>query len=211
MNLSAFVLRIAFLALPGLAGFSLYRKLRGRPERQSWEDLAQVLFFSLASYLLLGLIWNPALSALQAFSDEHLQLDLKVIGLASIFGVLLALVASAAHRKDVIPRLARFMHISNRTGDEDLWEVFHLRPNERWIVIRDHELGLVYFGDVRRYSESGEERELIIEQVSVYRDNHDEEPLSFLYETPALYIQRDKNRISMEILSEERKFKGKKR
>lgn len=55
MSLSSFLIRIIFLALPGIISSVLYRKLRGRPVRKDWEDYVEIAIFSLASYALYGL------------------------------------------------------------------------------------------------------------------------------------------------------------
>jgi hypothetical protein len=139
----------------------------------------------------------PAFTGLDAFCDENAAIDLKGICLASGIGVFLGLIASRAHRNKWIPRLARAIRVSNRTGDEDLWEFFHDTTNTDWIIVRDHDYHLVYYGGVRQYSESEKDRELLLENVSVYSD--EDNIVVFMYETPALYIARDKNKISIEL------------
>jgi hypothetical protein len=197
MNLSGFVVRIVFLALPGLIGFIIYRKLRGRPRRQTWEDLIQVLLFSLASYVVLGvflLIHWP--SSLDAFCDETKPLNFVEIGLASVIGIFLGFLASLVHKREWLPRIGIRLHVSSRTGDEDLWHSFHNMPNP-WIIVRDHDHNLVYYGSVMVFSESDKDRELIMQDVTVYADG--DNGIVELYDTPALYIARDKNSISLEL------------
>jgi hypothetical protein len=62
MEISEFVLRVAFLALPGLVASKIYRKLRGRgAESKTWEDFTQILLFALLSYVMLaGLLALPS-------------------------------------------------------------------------------------------------------------------------------------------------------
>jgi hypothetical protein len=55
MTLSSFLIRIIFLALPGIVGSILYRKLKGKVSLKDWEDVLEILVFSLLSYALYGL------------------------------------------------------------------------------------------------------------------------------------------------------------
>jgi hypothetical protein len=50
MNISAFVVRLLFLALPGILGARLYRALRGKRVQKDWEDFVEIALFSLLSY-----------------------------------------------------------------------------------------------------------------------------------------------------------------
>ena len=79
MSLSSFLIRIIFLALPGIISSILYRKFRGRPVRKDWEDYVQIVIFSLLSYALYGLavfalnklkLYGGSFTVLGAFFDE---------------------------------------------------------------------------------------------------------------------------------------------
>ena len=50
MALSGFVIRLLFLVLPGIIGSKVYRKLRGRTQKESWESFLEILLFSVVSY-----------------------------------------------------------------------------------------------------------------------------------------------------------------
>ena len=56
MALSGFVIRILFLALPGIIGSKIYKKLRGRPGRETWENFVEILLFSVVAYGTLHLV-----------------------------------------------------------------------------------------------------------------------------------------------------------
>lgn len=56
MALSGFVIRILLLAIPGILGSKLYKKLRGRPVREMWEGALEIMIFSLAAYSLVHLV-----------------------------------------------------------------------------------------------------------------------------------------------------------
>jgi hypothetical protein len=54
ISLSSFLIRIIFLALPGIVGSIIYRRLKGKSSLKDWEDVLEILLFSLLSYSLYG-------------------------------------------------------------------------------------------------------------------------------------------------------------
>lgn len=240
MDLSAFVIRVAFLALPGLLASALYRKARGRRDKKHWEDFFEVMVFSLTSYLLLALIINfhnsiiknkkaqaniidvkltdvnvPKTAVLldnkkslistkeiwaeptffKIVTDEKPALNWHEIGWACLIAVVLAVIASYFHKYKIITLLFRTIRASNKVADEDIWELFHdTKATADWLFVRDHKLHLVYFGYISYYSDSGKDRELAIDNVSVYYENGE-----LLYECPGLYICRDKFDLTIEL------------
>ncbi len=59
-------------------------------------------------------------------------------------------------------------------------------PGIGWVTVRDHKLDLYYYGWIEAWSDSGEERELILREVEVYKNSTAE----FLYESDVIYISR---------------------
>lgn len=55
MSMTNFVVRIAFLLLPGIIASKIYQQLTGKKVGKNWEDFSGILLFSLSSYLILGL------------------------------------------------------------------------------------------------------------------------------------------------------------
>jgi len=238
MELSVFVIRIAFIALPGLIAMSLYRKARGRVTKQPWEEFFEIMFFSLMSYLILALIigthnylvkvlykpeavmiegyhvpvdnnYNEKLNKywhqidfLKIIDDEKPSLNWHEIGCACIISVFLALGCSYLHTYSIITWIFRRLKASKKVADEDVWELFFQGNTPDWLYVRDHKLDLIYYGNISYFSDSNTERELIIENVSVY--NNGSEPL-LLYETPKLYLSRDKFDITIELISDQTK------
>ncbi len=59
MAVSGFLIRILFLAIPGILGSKLYKKFRGRPAREMWETFIEILVFSLAAYAIVNVLgWD---------------------------------------------------------------------------------------------------------------------------------------------------------
>ena len=64
-----------------------------------------------------------------------------------------------------------------------------------WLYVRDHQEELVYYGWVEAYSESGDDRELLLSDVEIYT-NETDEPLDSV---PLLYVSRDAYDFTIEI------------
>jgi len=145
MRLDAFVIRLVFLALPGILALKVYRKLRGRTRKEVWESFLEILLFSLSSYLVLGLFQTlchigrpPAMPTtqstvepyvIQSVFDPALPLDWFQIAYACLIALALASIASWLHKNKVVNRAGMFGKLSNRLSDEDVWEVFFGTPN----------------------------------------------------------------------------------
>ncbi len=219
-DLSRFVIQIALLALPGILGSKLYRKLRGRVEKKNWEDFVEILLFSLASYLILSAIvlWcsgaaparggekgEASVGTVYVFQALFKEVDpedwqelFSQIAWASLIGLGLGLAASYVHRFGVVPFLGRVVFATKRTGDEDIWDVFHTSLKVRWLFVRDHKLGLMYYGFVRHYSDLGKDRELVLENVDVFSNDTAE----FCYSVPVLHVCRSKFDLTLEVPAE---------
>ena len=223
MQLSALLIRAVLLLLPGSLASRLYRKFRGRSSKKLWEDIAEVLLFCLASYVvcasvaqlpvvdqLLGepsqiapigsgpLPTEPTGSlAFQAFFDENIPINWREVGLASIIGTVIAFIAGYVHHYRLINKFARLIGASNRTDDEDIWDFFHNSPqvSTSAVYVRDHQRDLVYHGFINAYSESREERELVLLDVDTYTDDD----FQRLYHVDAMYVSRPRFLLTIEV------------
>ena len=50
MTISGFLMRVIFLAVPGIVSYMLFRKLAGKTKCEKWEEYCQVILFSLIIY-----------------------------------------------------------------------------------------------------------------------------------------------------------------
>ncbi|MDQ3417230.1 MAG: hypothetical protein M3541_00330 [Acidobacteriota bacterium] len=119
---------------------------------------------------------------------------------AGAAAIVLAYVFAYGYRYNVINRVGQRVKASNRAGDEDVWHFFHNARfhnagSSDWIIVRDHKVDLQYFGAVSHWSESGEERELILTDVTVFRNTDGVK----LYDCETMYLCRDRDGITIEI------------
>lgn len=198
MSLSSFLIRIILLVLPGIASSSLYRHLRGRRTRKDWEDFLEILVFSFLCYTIYGLLGyalsslysaDDPLAAFRALTNESVQIDRPVaraIVWALVIAIPVAFLASYIDEYKLINRFGWFIQATRRIGDEDIWDYFNRSPDIVWVTVRDHKVDLYYYGWIEAWSDSGEERELLLREVEVYKNSTAE----FLYESDVVYISR---------------------
>jgi hypothetical protein len=83
MSLSALVIRLIFLGLPGVIAYKLYKRLRGRSPKRQWEDVLDIAVFSILSYLSAALASVPLLSVLYLY-HRYRQTQIAISWLATI-------------------------------------------------------------------------------------------------------------------------------
>lgn len=205
MDISGLLIRLVFLLLPGALGATLYWKLKGRTERKDWEDLLEVIIFSLSSYAIYGLVvwfvnWKWAIgipfTALEAFLNENVSVRWQDIFFSSLAGLLLAFVAAYSYQFKVINKFGKFICATTRFGEEDVWDFLHRSKQMRgaWVVVRDHKVGLYYACWIQAFSDSGKERELLLREVNAY-DNASAE---WRYKTDIMYLSRNQDDLTIE-------------
>jgi len=207
MTANGFLVRVIFLAVPGIVSYMLFRKLAGRSKGEKWEEWCKIILFSLIIYgsysLLVRLFgffgWGKGeLVFFKAALDENVAIEWSEIIIASLIGVPVALIATAIQTYRLVHSLGRLMRATRRFGDKDVWDYFHSLPNtpeHGWVFVRDHKTGLVYYGWICAYSESEKERELLIRNVDVYTNDKGK----FLYKTGTLYLCRNRYDLTIEI------------
>lgn len=213
MDISGLAVRIIFLLLPGAIAASLYWKLKGRTTRKDWEDLLEVVIFSICSYLgyaictyVLGLfdfVWirlgmqARTFTQFQAFFDEKAPFDLTEIFFVSLLSIPLAVLASYAYQYKWLNILGQKIKATKRFGDEDVWNFFYHNADVkgRWATVRDHKMNLYYLCWVQAFSDSGKERELLLREVHVY----DESAARLLHKTDFMYLSRNSDDLTIEV------------
>lgn len=209
-DLNSFVVILAILLVPGYLGARVFRSL-GRwtrePGMKSWDDFLQILTFSLIGHSP-GFIFSrwfdwwkePTLLSLSenALQAPHWLFDLVApLLVASFLG---SIAAYAANHKLAYKWICKPLKIK-RYGDEDVWTYLMNGDGFEWVHVRDHRYGFAYNGWIQLYSDSGESRELMLNDVDVRNNDTGD----FLYHVPRLYISRDQHELSIENFNSEDK------
>lgn len=206
LDISEFALRLAFLVLPGVLTQRIYRKLQGTVPKKDWEDFIDIFVYSIINYLIYALVISiitnsnlisseyTLVSTFNSFLDKDTAINYSEIFGSCIVAVLLAFFLSFMYKKKFVNKLGQLIRVTNRYGDEDLWNLFHNTQNIEWFVVRDHKINLYYYCWIYAFSESNERRELILRNASVYTADGD-----FCYEAPVIYLCRDYYDITIEV------------
>jgi hypothetical protein len=214
MNVDAFLIRIVLLVIPGLAGYKTFRILqstgKSRKKIKDWQDFLSIVFISVLSYGLLFLVYmlitaivatigkiNISLSvtSIDALVNERVSLNFFEIVYASLLAMFLGLLSGIFYNKKILFRIARSLHITQHYGDDDVWSFVTNSDDVEWLFVRDHKVGLVYYGSLSVFSESDEKRELLLEDVDVFNNANGKK----LYHTDSLYICRGDDELTLEI------------
>lgn len=207
MTISALLIRVVLLILPGILSWMLFRKLVGRTIRTKWEDLCEIVVFSVVIYSICVVIakslarsgWlDYSITFFETVLDETAVIAWYEILMASLVGIPVAFLASYVHTNKLINRFGRFLRVTRKFGDQDVWDFFHNLPDEpeyEWVYVRDHKTNLVYFGCIHAYSDSEKEREMLLGDVDVYTNDKGE----FLYNTKMLYLCRARYDLTIEV------------
>lgn len=203
---------LAFLALPGIVGARTYRRLTRKASSKNWEDLVEILVFALVSYLACHMLfallnfcfgWDLQLRALETLSNigeekqeqKHVFYWAEIVS-SCVIGLFLGFGAAFLNNWQFITKLGRILRVTKSYGDEDVWDYF-LNSDQipSWCYVKDHKLGILYFGEIVVFSDSGKERELILEDVKAFDIDSGEE----LFSRDVVYLSRERFDLTIEI------------
>lgn len=207
MDLNVATLSVIFVGAPGVVCYFTLSKLIGRVGRSGFDVAILIFMYAVGSYVMYA--YTARLADALGMTNSAAQLTLAspvqmtpratdVAG-ASIAGFILAYLLAYGYRFNLVNRIGQQIRATNRAGDEDVWHLFHNSSREpwssEWIVVRDYRTGLQYFGAVSHWSESGEDRELLLMQVSVFSNSDGQK----LYDCDHMYLCRNKDDLTIEI------------
>ena len=214
MNIDTFLIRVVLLVIPGLAGYKTFRTIqstgKSRKQIKDWQDLLSMMFLSVVAYGALYLLYllivlvaqqlgyrltGLSVTSIQALVNENVSLNFFEILYASLVSVAVGLVSGVAYNKKTLFKAARFFGVTGHYGDDDVWSYVTNSDDVEWLFVRDHRIGLVYFGRLSVFSESDEKRELLLDDVDVYSNADGKK----LYHTDSLYICREDNELTLEV------------
>jgi hypothetical protein len=217
MEIKEFTFRLMLLGIPGISCYFLLKKLIGKIGADRIEAVLSIFVFSILCYLSVDILFwiaslVPSLAA-QGQDGSFMRLksllgDLSKIDDAAILestacSVPVAAVLAWLYRHKVWNRIGQGLRLTNRYGDEDVFN--YLLGSELsapgWYVVRDHKESLIYYGAITAWSDENEDRELLLAEVDVY-SNQGEKSAQFLYKCANLYVCRNRDDISIELMPE---------
>jgi len=116
--------------------------------------------------------------------DADTPIELIEVFAAAVVAIPVAFIAAWTTNYKAFNKLADFLGVSRKYGDENLFSFFLNSDDIDWVYVRDFERDLTYEGRVHSYSETDHLQEILLYDVTVYGY---EEP----YTAPMVYLCRE--------------------
>jgi len=205
MDISEFGFRLLLLFLPGILCAYIVDSLTVHSPRQPFCFLLRSFVLGAFSYLIywavitLGVAIVPQIFPAgiifdKALTDPKVQVSFKEIIYACGSAVFLGGFLTLASRHKWGNRLARWIGLTKKFGELDVWGYMLNSADVEWVTVRDHANDLVFDGWVQAFSDNSRDAELLLRDVSVYRNSTGER----LYQLGLLYVSRERETISIE-------------
>jgi len=205
MEVSEFGFKLLLLFFPGILCAHLIDQLTVHRPRETIFFLLQSFVCGIASYFTYWAgvkivsqtfpkIACPDVTFLRALTDSSTRFSFREIALVSLLAVVIACFISLASRFKLLNRVARKCGLTKKFGELDVWGYMLNMPEVVWVTLRDHKNNLIYDGWVQSFSDDSADAELLLRDVSVYKNDTGEQ----LYQVGAVYICRSREDISIE-------------
>ena len=213
MTLSHELLKIIILLVPGIISMLLLERLITNNKLEFKRFVLNIIVLSIFSYLLAYLLWeilfwiysifkwsSPLVSSpinlLGYFTDTKFKINFWIVLYTSFCGVLLAIIMAIVINGKIVTKIGRWLHITIKHGDETVWDYFHNKPTNDWVIVRDIKNDIMYFGWIEAFSDDATEYdELILKEVSVFSNTSGDK----LYDAKEIYLSGKREDLRIEI------------
>lgn len=200
MEISELTFRLVLLFIPGFLGFLALEALTVHPKYGLVRLLLYSFLIGIAGYTAVSFIGELAgteiADILDYVADDQKPIRLSDLFFASVGSLLVALVATWISNNKIIVKVARWLSLTSVHGDISLLAFVMNSKVSNWIVVRDIENNLMYYGWLQAYSDPGERDELLLLDVQVFKNETAEK----LYSTPSLYLPRSIEKLTFEFV-----------
>lgn len=209
-------LKILFLLIPGIIALGIVKSIGPKRPRSDLESGLQIFIYGIVCYALAGFLEGVYLWKCSSGIGFWDTVTKSSLGLATLnpetglgsgqitFATAIAIVVGcfvAKIQTHSIPhRILQTLRLTERTNEVDIWEFTLNSPNiDSWVTVRHHDNGKVYQGWVRGYSTGGDERELLLGDVTVYvPPNEGGGELLAVDRVPVMYLGLDRKNAVVE-------------
>ncbi len=194
MDLTSFTVKLALLLLPGIFGALLYDKLTIHRPWKQFRYALYILIISISAYVLLDVLYSLInLFRCKNFLKLHFWDDLFQptssghlieVFWAVIVSFQLSIVLTYLRTHGLIYKFFQRINVSNKYGSESLFYRVMEAKDVDWIYLRDKNNKLTYLGQIAKYSEDEQNREIVLYNVTVYNYPESQE----LYKVEKIYL-----------------------
>jgi hypothetical protein len=139
-------------------------------------------------------IFSDSLQIWGSLSDSK-SIPYGEVVLGAVFGFVVGLAATALYFYKILNRLSKWLRLSNKYGDENLYSYFLNAEGTRIVYVRSIKLNITYYGYVKAFSETENISELIMTDVSVY----DYQAQTKFYDVDQIYLSFAKTDVIIEL------------
>jgi hypothetical protein len=198
VEITAFAIRVVLLFFPGIVCAFLVDMLVVHRSRTISDFLTRAFALGVLAYLTLyslAEVWRVSVGLtpgapvftvtfFHALAGGEAPLAWGEIAAAGFVAALLSFPIAASLNHKVVNRLAAALSVSWKAGDLDVWGYVWNSPDTEWVDVRDVAGDILYRGQVRAFSETGEAPQLLLQKVEVFRISSGES----LYRTGGVYL-----------------------
>lgn len=199
MEISELTLKLILLLIPGSIACILYERLTIHKQWNSFKFITNAILFGSISYVLAQIVFNIGRIDLSfdTFWENLPTKDIpyQAIIKASIVSVFVGLIATGLDHYKLINRFGKWIKLTNKYGDENLYSYFLNAKEVDEVYVRDIENNLTYHGLINSYSENDEIKEIVLVDVIVYDYTTSKE----LYLLDKVYLSRSKENLTIEL------------
>lgn len=210
MELSKELLDILLILLPGLISFIIIESLIPYNKIEFNRLIIFVIALSAMSFFIVNLLWEIYLYLAVYLNipavPQKLNLNETIFSYHSntfftcyvfIISIILGLFFAWAISNKIIYKIINKIYTSNMTSNMEVWDDFFGTSRENaFVVVRDKENNLMYYGEVLFYSISATSKipALFLKDVDVFLN----EDSSKLYNVKELYLPFNKDKMTVE-------------
>ena len=157
----------------------------------------------LSYYYLLLLIYETILGGQVAFTffdslTTSKPLNFKEIAVVSIYSIFIGYFCAAFINYKILFRFARFIKVSKKISDSNIWDYIMNSPKAtEWVIIRDSNNDIMYEGWIEAFSDPTRRDEVFLRDVKIFKNSTG----LFLYEMPAVYLSKNRDDLVFEFPS----------
>ena len=206
MEISELLIRVILLFLPGIIAKIIIDQLSQIEEKRHFYFVIYSLVLGFISYFLYGffvylinslnfLEYPINVSFLESLLDDERRINVNEIAYTSLISILLGVFIAFVINKKLFHRTAKNIGITNKFAEPGVWGfLFESSDPTDWVLVRDHKNKLTYYGWVGAFSDKVDNCELFLRDVQIFDDVSGDH----IHTTPAYYIARERNEISIE-------------
>jgi len=205
-TLSEFTLHIMTIFLPGIVMYKITDELTEHKEHKGYDIVLYsflygffcyfiyYIFLSIANWTIGGNYFSFHL--LDSISEKNAKISLGEILRVSVLSVFLGFFFTYAYTYEWLHRFARWIRATKKHGDADTFSHIMNKGLYSWVIVRDFEHDLAYYGWVSAFSVGTEKDELVLTTVQVYECSSGVK----IGDIPAVYFPKAKEKMIIEFL-----------